>query len=225
MDDETKIILPIIIIIRMRTTISTGLNAHNNKPTRMPRQRQQADSQSNQAQPFNEPKIKWRDSKAKNLLYDDVRKGVIPLKAKDQNGKSTMTLTTIYTMRPEYQLYDRKKLSGRLSAIRKAVGTKNDRAVDDRKLFEIYKSIHPVSYFSHKGYIEWAGSEAKELVLRALAQRTLEELGGHKEFYGSESEFYENFTLDVFRDKVRQEIRTSKYLHTLEVKGKQHKSS
>jgi hypothetical protein len=31
--------------------------------------------------------------------------------------------------------------------------------------------------------------------------------------------YYENFPLDVFRDKVKQEIRTSKYLYTIEERG------
>ena len=40
------------------------------------------------------------------------------------------------------------------------------------------------------------------------------------ELYGSRPEYYQNFPLDAFRDKVNQEIRTSKYLYTLKVRGK-----
>jgi hypothetical protein len=37
--------------------------------------------------------------------------------------------------------------------------------------------------------------------------------------------YYENIPLKPFRDKIRQLIRTEKYLYTLKVKDKQHKAS
>jgi hypothetical protein len=39
------------------------------------------------------------------------------------------------------------------------------------------------------------------------------------DLYGSRPEYYENFPLDAFRDKVNQEIRTAKYLYTLKIRG------
>jgi hypothetical protein len=32
--------------------------------------------------------------------------------------------------------------------------------------------------------------------------------------------YYQNFSVEAFKDKVRQEIQTTKYLHTLKVRGK-----
>ena len=43
--------------------------------------------------------------------------------------------------------------------------------------------------------------------------------------YGLRPEYYENFPLKDFRDKIYQEVRTTKYLHTINVKGKRHKAS
>ena len=45
-----------------------------------------------------EPKTKWRNSRAKQLLYKDVKEGRVPLNATDVSGKSTMTLKSIYGM-------------------------------------------------------------------------------------------------------------------------------
>ena len=40
------------------------------------------------------------------------------------------------------------------------------------------------------------------------------------EYWLTRSEFYDEFPLQVFRDKIRQEIRTSKYVYTMKVRGK-----
>jgi hypothetical protein len=37
--------------------------------------------------------------------------------------------------------------------------------------------------------------------------------------------YYSNFPLKELRDKINQTLRTDKYMYTLKVKGKQHKSS
>jgi hypothetical protein len=178
-------------------------------------------------EPPKESTIPWGKSKARDLLFKDVQDGIVPLSAKDERGKPTMALRAIYDMRPEYGLYDYAKFSGRLSSIRKSIKDRNNRARDDIEAFEIYKRNHNVSHFSHKGYIQWMGSEARELVLEAIEGRKIVEARGaaFQEFYESQAAFFENFDLEVFRDKVRQEIRTMKYYHTLQVKGKHFKSS
>jgi hypothetical protein len=52
---------------------------------------------------FVEPKIKWRDSKAKQLLYQDVREETVPMDAygEDKNGQP-WTLQEIFSSRPEF---------------------------------------------------------------------------------------------------------------------------
>ncbi len=81
-----------------------------------------------------EPKIKWLDSKARKLLYQDVMNGIVPLKGKDDGNKSTGKLKDIlYAMRPEeFAEYDDKKFSGRLSSIRKTVLLSKSRLKSDR---------------------------------------------------------------------------------------------
>ena len=69
---------------------------------------------------FEEPSIKWKDSMAKRLLEKDLKDKIIPLKAKDKNNRSTMTLQEIYLLRPEFQQYHYKKFSARLGALGKA---------------------------------------------------------------------------------------------------------
>ena len=131
-----------------------------------------------------------------------------------------MSLKSIYDLRPEFQEYHYSKFSSRLSSLRKTIKERNYRADLDQEAFDNYKANNPVpAAFSHKGYIQWQGSEAQALC-REDIEHGLHKSMSRMELYGSRSEYYENFPLKEFRDKVRQEIRTAKYLHTLAVKGK-----
>jgi hypothetical protein len=162
-----------------------------------------------------EPKIKWKKSKARSLLCKDVKDGVVT---------STMALKDIYKMHPEYSCYHYEKFSARLSAIRKSIRDLDGRAKDDEIAFKKYTQNHPVSIYSHGGYPEWQNSVAQENL-----QEDIDD-GLHismkkSDLHASRPEYYEQFPLPVFRDKIEQELGTAKYLFTLKEKGKQHKSS
>ena len=165
--------------------------------------------------------MKWKHSKAKALLYDDLVNGIVPIKARDANNRSTMKLKDIYDLRPEYKLYHYSKFSSRLSTLRGTVADNLTRQKIDQKAFDDYISRHKdeVSHTSAKGYIQWQGSQAQKLVQETLANNANEALEW-QEWHSSDPEFHMNFPLDVFRDKVNQEIRTNKYLYTLKVRGK-----
>ena len=168
-----------------------------------------------------DPKIKWKDSKAKSLLCDGIMNGIVPLHAKN---KSRGKLLDIYNMRPEYAQYSYDKFSSRLSSLRKTISVNKDRAESDRMALAKYIQNHPVSTISHKGYIEWQNSIAQILLLEDI-ESNLHVSMGIRELHGFRPEYYEEFPLSVFRDKVKQEIQTAKYLHTVKVKGKLQKSS
>lgn len=174
----------------------------------------------NEADDHKEPKTKWKNSEAKRLLEKDILNGKVPLYAKDENGKSTMALQDIYTSRPEFSEYLYDKFSSRLSSLRKSLQDKKDRAAWDQEAFEIFKGKHPVlARFSRHGYIQWQGSDAQRLLLKDIEDGK-HKTQSRKDLYGSKPEYYNEFPLDVFRDKLNQEIRTAKYLYTLEVRGK-----
>lgn len=166
-----------------------------------------------------EPKIPWKKSKAKRLLYKDIMNGKVPLEAKTADGKLTMPLKSIYNSRPEFKEYKYSKFSSRLSSLRTTIKECNYRADLDRQAFENYKAHTPVASFSSKGYINWQGSEVQQLCLQDI-ENGLHKSMSRLDLYGSREEYYKNFPLDAFRDKVAQELRTAKYLHTIKVKGK-----
>ena len=174
---------------------------------------------------FVEPEISWQDSNAKKELYNAIMSNDIPSTPNGVNKHGhTMTLKDIFHEIPELAFYDYTKLSSRLSSLRATVKALNGRAEEDQRAFDKFKQLHPPSLCSKKGYIHWQGSEAKVQLKKDIVEGVLDELG-KKELWGSRPVYYENFPLDVFRDKVKQYVRTKKYIHTLKEKGKLHKAS
>ena len=62
-----------------------------------------------QKKKFTEPKVKWKKSKARSLLYKYIVEGQVPPDATDANGRSTMQLRDVYLMHPEFAEYDYEK--------------------------------------------------------------------------------------------------------------------
>ena len=73
----------------------------------------EADNMNQQQEPtarkFKEPKIKWKDSKARRTLYKELTDGNIPRDTKDSNGRFMVPLLKdIYNMHEEYKLFNPK---------------------------------------------------------------------------------------------------------------------
>jgi hypothetical protein len=50
-----------------------------------------------QTKKFTEPKVKWKKSKARSLLYEYIVEGQVPPDATDANGRSMMHLREIFS--------------------------------------------------------------------------------------------------------------------------------
>ena len=127
-------------------------------------------------------------------------------------------------MRPEYALFDHKKFEKRLETLRNRAGESTSRSQDDESRFEAFVARHEVSLFSHKGYEQWQGSNAQQLLLLDLENKKHVTMR-KRDLYGSRCEYYDHYPLKAFRDFLNQEVQTAKWKHTLEVKGKQFKAS
>jgi hypothetical protein len=77
------------------------------------------------------------------------------MEEQDQLGQGKMkALKEVYAMRPEYASYDFSRFSKHLSSIRSIIKTLNKHLDDDQKVFDTFVANLPVSYTSHKGYIQ-----------------------------------------------------------------------
>jgi hypothetical protein len=147
-----------------------------------------------------EPKITWRKSKAKSLIYKDTMEGTrVLLEAKHENGELTMPLLDVYTRQPGLAKYHYSKFSRRLGYLRKTIAELMDRKKEDQQDFVAYVSNHPASSFSHHGYmyIQYQGSEAQELLKQDIEEK-LHETMGKKELWLFRSEYNLNFPLSCF---------------------------
>ena len=174
---------------------------------------------------FQEPNIPWRKSRARKILYTDIKEGRVPRSAKDENGRRITDIKTVYLMHPEYALWDYNKFSSRLAGVRKIIGGKDARAQDDQNVFDLFVENNEIHSFSRKGYIQWKGSESQRLLKKDIQDGIVRQYGSRKkDLWLSRPEYHLEFPLDAFRDKIKQEIGTAKYLHTLKVKGKAERS-
>jgi hypothetical protein len=170
-----------------------------------------------------EGKVKWKDSEARRLLYNDIRGRVLPLESKHEDGTPTMTLQEIYVSRAEFAAYDYNKFSSRLATIRGIIKQLEKRADDDNAAFELYVANHPVSRYDRNGHQHWQGSVSQELAKADIEAGLVRQ--GYRNLYNSREEYFMEYGFKEFYDKIKQEIKTMKYIHTLNVKGKLHKAS
>jgi hypothetical protein len=170
-----------------------------------------------------EGKVKWKDSEARRILYKDVKDRVVPLEAKYDDGTPTMKLEDIYASRPEFAGYDYNKFSSRLATIRGTIKQLEERTDGDEDAFAAFVANHPVSHYDRNGFIQWQGSESQQLAKADIEAGLLQQ--GYKSLWRSRPEYFMEFDFKSFSEKIRQEIKVRKYLHTLRVRGKQHKAS
>ncbi len=128
-----------------------------------------------------------------------ILEGVVPLE-----NDGSMTTEEILLLHEDLPLYDPDKLPERLVRLRQSIRDANNRADEDLQAFRPYKKNHKPALFSHKGYLQWHGSDAQEQIWDDIKAES---------------------TLAVFKLKVAQEIRTQKYLDTIKERGITHKSS
>ena len=86
---------------------------------------------------FVEPKIKWRKSKAKKILYEMIMEGMIS----DMDDASE-DLQEIYLMNEEFSKYDFGKFADRLKTLRTKIQELNVRAQQDEIAFQTYIKNH-----------------------------------------------------------------------------------
>jgi hypothetical protein len=182
-----------------------------------PRQRRSKKKKEQQQQSKEKKKNKWRKSKAKQILYEMLLDGTVPM-------ENTMPLEDIYLLDEEFDNFDFDKFKGRLDRLKKKIRELDSRADEDLEAFRIYKRNHKPSLFSHKGYIQWQGSTAQELLWDDLDAYLKDPNKKPKDLWMSRKEYHDEFPLDAFRDKIKQEIRTQKYIRTREARDRGEKT-
>lgn len=158
-----------------------------------------------------EPDIPWGDSKAKGLLEDDLKNGVIPL----ESGEG-MTVKDIWQQRVEFTEYHLDKFGGRLATARKRVSLKVKRRDQDQEAFEAYARNHERSLVDAKGEPQWDTSDAQKQ-LREDMSADLHTTLTTTQLYESQ-QVYQDYSFATFTSKIVQETRKRKYDYQMEEK-------
>jgi len=155
--------------------------------------------------PKKKNEVEWKDSLAKRLLWKDLFNGDIPLYS-DEMGPQE-----VYLQRPEFSDFAYEKFRDHLNDLRKKVIEDKERAISDSAALAHDRQIFPKKPTNHRGEPRWEGSEAERL-LHVNMDNKKHEVMAPKELYQTRKEYYENYSLDVFRGHIYQEQRCRKYI-------------
>lgn len=151
----------------------------------------------------------WRKSKARDYLYSLLQKNEIPsrydIKPRDVFDKYCKD-------RPEFKHFqDYKELTfaSKLLYLRNRLEERGNRASEDAEALAHDRAIFPPIMEDTKGRPVWAGSKAQELLRKDLKDGLYPQLKP-KQLFEKREEYYKDFDLDFFRNKIYQEIKAAK---------------
>jgi hypothetical protein len=152
---------------------------------------------------WNKNKLKWASSQAKKLLQEDLLRGNIPLYS---HGVDGMDPKTVFGQRPEFAEFPYEQFRGRLLALRKQIRDKKERARSDCIAVVHDQLLNPKSTHNQVGMPRWSGSEADRLLRQDLDEGK-HTLMSPMMLYESREEYFENYSLNIFRSHLNQECR------------------
>ena len=147
----------------------------------------------------------WTDSAARAYLYALLIAGDIP-----SNKQPKEVFNEYCKDRPEFKDFqDYSKFGSRLYYLRKKAAQRKGRADEDDEALAHDRNIFPLQTEDTRGRPIWAGSEAQKL-LRQDIENDLHKTKKPKELYEEREEYYNDFDLDFFRNKIYQEQKALK---------------
>jgi hypothetical protein len=103
---------------------------------------------------------------------------------------------------------DVEKFERRLSSVRTQIQDKLQRAQEDAMALANDRLIHPVPTIDCRGYPQWRGSEARELLIDDLKAKKHKEMRPMK--LHDSCPQYKDFPLEAFRTRIYKELRKMK---------------
>lgn len=151
----------------------------------------------------------WKNSEARNFLYGLLIRNELP-------GRLDITPREVFDNycknRLEFRLfqdYQALNFANKLRNLRDKVEVKSTRASEDAQFLAHDRLIFPPSTEDTKAQPWWPESEAQALLRQDINDKKHENLRP-KELYETREEYYSNYSLDFFRNKIYQEIKAKK---------------
>lgn len=164
-------------------------------------EKQEDNEEQNQKPP------QWKNSAAKAYLYKLIVDNKIPDR---KHIKPRQVFETYCQERPEFKHFqDYSNFASRLLSLRNKAEEKGERADADSARLEHDRAIFPKPTVDTKGFAMWQGSEAQKL-LRQDIESGKNTTMKPKLLYETKSEYYENYSLEFFRNRIYQEVKFNK---------------
>jgi hypothetical protein len=157
--------------------------------------------------------IDWRKAEAREIILDDLRSGKLPL---TEEELPTWEAWESYQGMPEFGHVVYSQFEARLKDHRKQVSRSLGSATLQQQAYEHDRQLHPPQTHNQHGKRNFNMSSAKPLLVEDV-QNELHESMTVEELWLSREE-YQEWEIGVFRRRLSQQIRASKFLYYLEYK-------
>jgi len=165
-----------------------------------------------------EPLLKWTElHPARKLLFDELTSGVIPLDAEQMSAAEVWCRCSAQSQFKMRGMKHNETFKRRLAALRKLIKKDKNRATEDK--IEVARAIrnHMPPALNHRGEPQWNGSKAQELLKEDIAnnKHLVPNFKPSELRMQADRPEHRECSMETFRWKIQQEVRTNKHLHTL----------
>jgi hypothetical protein len=160
--------------------------------------------------------IDWRNSRAREMIIEDLAKGLIPLTDDECTPKEAWDgwFSHLVEFIQEKVVYS--QFEQRFKDHRKQISSKKLRSMHEMEAFRHHRSLHPQQTHDNKGRPIFDVHPAKPLLQEDV--RMKRHLGMSPMALKATRQEYQDFDLDIFRQHIYQEVRRQKFIYFLNVK-------
>lgn len=164
--------------------------------------------------------INWGHSEPQAIILEDLRKGLISLDDTVQSAERIWTV--MYKDSPKFRDVCFEQFEEKLADHRKQVSSEQSRIGRASHAFEDYRRRYPHrTHNNHGRRMMWFDTETKALLFDDVKKNKHE--GMPPALFHKTRPEYQQYTLDEFRPKIYQTIRTLRWYNWLELKRKENK--
>ena len=158
--------------------------------------------------------IDWPKSEAQKIVLDDLESGFLPI----EDDLITAEVAWMhYVELPEFVTVAFDQFKARLIGHRAQVKKKKDHINRQMNALTIDRQLHPTSQVDRKGRQVFYLSDAARFLEQDIQNEAHKEYGVEGLYYTRE-EYFTEWDLALFKDRVRQEEGKQKFFYFLEYK-------
>lgn len=145
----------------------------------------------------------WAKCEAKRLLSIDIMEGTVT---------DDMDWQEVFWYRPEYAEISHRLFASRLAGLLGQISRASQRAARDDQALAHDRHLYPVTSRNHRdARLRWEGSAAEAWLKKDVASKKHESMEPKQLYAQPNRAAYRQFSLEVFRGHIYQEVQLQKY--------------